>query len=56
LSRIHRQYKQEEQDLKEKLSLLVTYTKQLKEQLAKEISVKKSQNRRINIMGEINIL
>ncbi|UJR34298.1 hypothetical protein I4U23_021702 [Adineta vaga] len=46
----------EEQDLKEKLNLLISYTKQLKEQVAKEISVKKCQNRRINIMGEINTL
>ncbi|CAF0975254.1 unnamed protein product [Rotaria magnacalcarata] len=46
----------EEQQLKEKLNLLISYTKQLKEQVAKEISLKKCQNRRINIMGEINIL
>ncbi|CAF3331453.1 unnamed protein product [Rotaria sp. Silwood2] len=46
----------EEQQLKEKLNLLISYTKQLKEQVAKEISVKKCQNRRINIMGEINTL
>ncbi|CAF0803382.1 unnamed protein product [Rotaria sordida] len=46
----------EEQQLKEKLYLLISYTKQLKEQVAKEISVKKCQNRRINIMGEINTL
>ncbi|CAF1226820.1 unnamed protein product [Adineta ricciae] len=46
----------EEQEIKEKLNLLISYTKQLKEQVAKEISVKKCQNRRINIMGEINTL
>lgn len=46
----------EEQQLKEKLNLLISYTKQLKEQVAKEISLKKCQNRRINIMGEINTL
>lgn len=46
----------EEQQLKEKLNQLIIYTKQLKEQVAKEISVKKCQNRRINIMGEINTL
>ncbi|CAF3801218.1 unnamed protein product [Adineta steineri] len=46
----------EEQQLKEKLNILISYTKQLKEQVAKEISVKKCQNRRINIMGEINTL
>ncbi|CAF1977619.1 unnamed protein product [Rotaria magnacalcarata] len=46
----------EEQQLKEKLTLLISYTKQLKEQVAKEISLKKCQNRRINIMGEINTL
>ncbi len=61
----------EEQQLKEKLNLLISYTKQLKEQVrsfvlknfipvflqvAKEISVKKCQNRRINIMGDINTL
>ncbi|CAF1322122.1 unnamed protein product [Rotaria sordida] len=46
----------EEQQLKEKLDVLISYTKQFKEQVAKEISVKKCQNRRINITGEINTL
>jgi len=46
----------EEQQLKIKLNILVEYTKQLKEQVAKQISTKKCQNRRINIMGEINNL
>ncbi|CAF1621406.1 unnamed protein product [Rotaria magnacalcarata] len=46
----------EEQQVKEKLNLPISYTKKLKEQVAKEISVKKCQNRRINIMGEINTL
>ncbi|CAF1541050.1 unnamed protein product, partial [Rotaria sp. Silwood1] len=46
----------EEQQLKEKLDVLILYTKQLKEQVAKKVSVKKCQNRRINIMGEINRL